>query len=104
MSLHSKEAVGVRYTGRAALDRDPQEDLVEYTCPHCGAHGMKPARRTALEYRFTDGFMQDLQGEVAACRTCKRSVRIVPVVMVHDQGEKRRFHAMFSDELIQTKN
>jgi hypothetical protein len=31
-------------------------------------------------------------------------VRIVPVVMVHDQGEKRRFHAMFSDELIQTKN
>jgi len=30
MSLPSKEAVGVRYTGWAALDRDPQEDLVEY--------------------------------------------------------------------------
>lgn len=104
MSLHSKEVVGVRCTGRAALDRDPQEDVVEFTCPHCGARGMKPARRTRTEYRFTDGFMQDLQGEVASCRSCKRSLRIVPVVMVHDQGEKRRFHAMFSSDLLQNNN
>ncbi len=26
---HLEEIVGVRYTGWAALDRDPQEDLVE---------------------------------------------------------------------------
>jgi len=100
MSLHSKETVGVRYTGRAALDRDPQEDVLEYTCPHCGGHGMKNARRERTQYHFTDGFLQDLQGESGTCRTCKQSVRIVPVVMVHDQAEKRRFQAIFSDDLV----
>ena len=104
MRLDSKEAVGVRCTGRAALDRDPQQDVVEYICPYCGAQGVKSARRAHLDYHFTDGFMQDLQGEVTTCRGCKHSVRIVPVVMVHDSGEKRRFDAMFSDELIQSKN
>jgi len=39
------ETLGVRYTGRAALDRDPQEDLVEFTCPNCGQRGTKSARR-----------------------------------------------------------
>src|SRR6476660_7471257 len=67
----SKEAVGVRYTGWAALGRDPQEDTVEYNCPYCGEHGMKAARRTHDQYHFTDGFLQDLQGEMAACRTCR---------------------------------
>jgi hypothetical protein len=104
MASHSKEVVGVRYTGWAALDRDPQEDVVEYTCPHCGVHGMKTARRTYAQYRFTDGFLQDLQGEVATCRSCKHSVRIVPVVMLHDQDEKRRFKAMFSESPVPNKN
>ena len=100
MSLHSKETIGVRYTGWAALDRDPQDDRVEYACPHCGEQGVKTARRTHAEYHFTDGFLQDLQGEMAGCRSCKRSLRIVPVVMLHNQDEKRRFHAMFSDEPV----
>jgi len=104
MSIHSKEAVGVRYTGRAALDRDPQEDRVEFTCPYCGERSMKTARRARVQYHFTDGFMQDLQGEMATCRACRRSLRVVPVVMLHDQDEKRRFEAVFSDELVPAAN
>ena len=33
MSKLSAETVGVRYTGWAALHRDPLEDRVEYTLP-----------------------------------------------------------------------
>jgi hypothetical protein len=104
MSLHSKEAVGVRYTGWAALDRDPQEDFVEYNCPYCGEPGMKSARRTHDQYHFTDGFLQDLQGEMAACHSCRHALRIAPVVMLHDQDEKRRFEAVFSDVLAVSRN
>jgi len=104
MRLTSKEAVGIRYTGWAALGRDPQEDILEYTCPYCGEHGVKMARRTPDQYHFTDGFLQDLQGEMAACRACRHSLRIVPVVMLHDQDEKRRFQAVFADELVTSKN
>ena len=104
MSLHSKEAVGVRYTGWAALGRDPQEDTLEYNCPYCGEHGTKSARRTRDQYHFTDGFLQDLQGEMAACHTCRHSLRIAPVVMLHDQDEKRRFEGVFSDFLVASRN
>ena len=92
------EVVGVRRTGWAALDRDPQQDKVEFICPHCGAHDQKNARRERSLYHFTDGFLQDLQGEVAQCHLCKQSVRVVPVVLLHDQGETRRFEAIFSDQ------
>ncbi len=92
------EVVGVRRTGWAALDRDPQQDKVEFICPHCGARDQKNARRERSLYHFTDGFLQDLQGEVAQCHACKRSVRVVPVVLLHDQGEARRFEAVFGDE------
>ena len=104
MSRTSTETVGVRFTGWAALNRDPLEDSVEYTCPHCGTHGAKPARRPRSEYHFTDGFLQDLQGEMAACHTCRHSLRIAPVVMLHDQDEKRRFEAVFSDFLVASRN
>jgi len=104
MSLHSKEVIGVRYTGRAALGRDPQEDLVEYTCPYCGARGIKAARRAPTQYHFTDGFLQDLQGEMATCRMCRNSMRIVPVFMLYDQDEKRRFEAMLTDGLVPSAN
>jgi hypothetical protein len=100
----SKEAVGIRYTGWAALGRDPQEDTLEYTCPYCGERGAKAARRTPDQYHFTDGFLQDLQGEMAACRSCRHSLRIAPVVLLHDQDEKRRFEGVFSDDLIPSKN
>lgn len=100
MNRRTTETIGVRYTGWAALDRDPQEDRVEFTCPHCGAKGTKAARRARADYRFTDGFVQDLQGELTTCRNCKRSLRIVPVVLVHDLDEKRRFEAVFSPELL----
>ena len=67
------ETLGVRYTGRAALDRDPQEDLVEFICPNCGQRGTKSARRDRTRYHFTDGFVQDLEGELTTCRGCRRA-------------------------------
>jgi len=99
MDRRIPEVIGVRRTGWAALDRDPQQDLVEYICPHCGAKNQKKARRERTEYHFTDGFLQDLQGEGTQCPSCKQSLRVVPVVLVHDQDEKRRFEAIFSEEL-----
>lgn len=96
MASNSLETIGVRYTGWAALNRDPLEDRVEFTCPQCGAEGTKAARRPRAAYHFTDGFIQDVEGETTSCRGCKQSLRVVPVVMVHDKDEKRRFQAVFS--------
>ena len=104
MSRSYVETIGVRYTGWAALKRDPLEDLVEYTCPHCGAHGTKTARRPRSAYHFTDGFVQDLQGEATTCRNCKQSLRVSPVVMLYDQDEQRRFNAVFSADTEVSKN
>jgi hypothetical protein len=98
MDRRNIETIGVRRTGWAALDRDPQQDTVEFICPHCGAQDQKKARRERALYRFTDGFLQDLQGEVTQCHSCKQSLRVVPIVMLHDQDETRRFGAVFSDE------
>jgi hypothetical protein len=97
---HSDDIVGVRYTGWAALNRDPQEDLVEFVCPHCGHKGEKPARRERSEYRFTDGFLQDMQGEATTCKACRKSLHVAPVVLVHDRGEKRRFEAIFAEAIV----
>jgi hypothetical protein len=99
MDGRNVETIGVRRTGWAALDRDPQQDKVEFVCPYCGARDEKNARRERMLYHFTDGFLQDLQGEVTQCHSCKRSLRVVPVVLLHDQDEERRFEAVFSDEL-----
>lgn len=104
MDRRIPEVVGVRRTGWAALDRDPQQDKVEFVCPHCGARDEKNARRERTLYHFTDGFLQDLQGEVTVCHSCKRSLRVVPIVLLHDQDEVRRFEAVFSDELAATRN
>ena len=104
MPHRSTETLGVRYTAWAALDRDPQDDRVEFTCPHCGTSGNKAARRARADYRFTDGFIQDLHGEMSACRKCRRPLRVVPVVLVHDLDEKRRFEAVFSAELVPSRN
>lgn len=104
MNRRAVETLGVRYTGWAALDRDPQDDRVEFVCPHCGLAGGKPARRAKADYRFTDGFLQDLQGELTTCRGCKKQLRVTPVVMVHDQDEKRRFQAVFTGELEISRN
>ena len=95
MSKNSLETIGVRYTGWAALNRDPLEDTVEYTCPHCGAKGTKAARRSRSEYHFTEGFLQDVQGESAICRACKQPLHLSPVVLLHDKDEQRRFNAIF---------
>jgi len=100
MERRIPEVIGVRRTGWAALDRDPQQDLVEFICPHCGAESQKRARRGRTEYRFTDGFLQDVQGEGIQCHKCKQSLRIVPVVLLHDQEEIRRFEAVFSEALV----
>ena len=104
MNRNYIETVGIRLTGWAALNRDPLEDRVEYTCPHCGAQGAKTARRPRSAYHFTDGFVQDLQGEATSCRNCKQSLRVTPVVMLHDQDEKRRFEAVFLPDLAVSKN
>ena len=104
MDRRNIETIGVRRTGWAALDRDPQQDTVEFICPHCGAQDQKKARRERALYRFTDGFLQDLQGEVTQCHSCKQSLRVVPIVMLHDQDETRRFGAVFSDEHLVTSH
>ena len=96
---HIEEIVGVRYTGWAALDRDPRQDVVEFVCPHCGRAGMKPAGRERSEYHFTDGFLQDMEGETANCKACRKTVHVAPVVLVHDLDEKRRFEAIFAEEM-----
>jgi hypothetical protein len=98
MSRNSLETVGVRYTGWAALHRNPLEDTVEYTCPHCGMQGTKAARRSRSEYHFTDGFVQDTQGESATCRACKQPLHVAPIVLLHDKDEQRRFKAIFLPE------
>ncbi len=98
MDRQVPEVLGIRRTGWAALDRDPQEDTIEFHCPHCGAEGQKKARRERTEYHFTDGFMQDLQGEGLQCQKCKQSLRVAPVVLLHDQEETRRFAAMVKEE------
>ena len=98
MDRQVPEVHGISRTGWAALDRDPQEDTIEFHCPHCGAEGQKKARRERAEYHFIDGFMQDLQGEGLQCHFCRRSLRVVPVVLLHDQEEKRRFEAMLTEE------
>jgi predicted RNA-binding Zn-ribbon protein involved in translation (DUF1610 family) len=105
MHRHSlEETVGVRYTGWAALNRDPQEDRVEFSCPHCGRQGFKAARRDRAQYRFSDGFLQDTEGEATTCRGCRKSLRIAPVVLLHDQGEKRRFQAVFAPVMNSSVN
>src|ERR1700682_933954 len=98
MDRHNIETVGVRRTGWAALDRDPQQDTVEFIWPHCGARDKKNARRERALYHFTDGFLQELQGGVRQCHPCKQSLRVVPIVMLHDQDETPRFEAVFSDD------
>jgi len=97
MDRHIPEVVGVRRTGWAALERDPQKDMVEFQCPHCGTKAQKKARRERAEYRFTDGFLQDLQGEGVQCHYCKQSMKVVRVVMLHDQDEVKRFEAIFAE-------
>jgi hypothetical protein len=104
MGRSSNETVGVRYTGWAALNRDPLEDLVEYTCPECGTRGTKPARRPRSEYHFTDGFVQDVRGEAAKCRACKTWFRVSPVVLLHDRTEQRRFDAVFAADRQVSQN
>jgi hypothetical protein len=93
--MHAEETIGVRYTGWAALDRDPQEDQVEFICPYCGQSGAKSARRRRTSYHFTDGFVQDLEGETTTCRNCRQALHIAPVVMLHDRHEMQRFRAIF---------
>jgi len=101
---HSEETVGVRYTGWAAIDRDPQDDAVEFICPHCGQRGAKPARRSRADYHFSDGFLQDTQGEMARCRNCRTPLRVAPVVLLHDQDETKRFEAVFATDLTPVSN
>jgi hypothetical protein len=35
---------------------------------------------------------------VTQCHSCKQYLRVVPIVLLHDQDETRRFAAVFADE------
>jgi len=100
MNRNHLEVAGVRNTGWAALNRDPQEDIIEFACPRCGQSGAKSARRARTLYHFIDGFLQDPQGELTTCRSCKQALHLTPVVLLHDQDEKRRFEAVFAENLV----
>src|SRR4029077_15374271 len=104
MGRHNLDTVGVRRSGWASLGRDSAQGTVEFICPHCCARDKKNARRERALYHFTDGFLQDLQGEMTQCHSCKQWLRVVPIVMLHDQDETRRFEAVFSDEELVTSN
>jgi hypothetical protein len=39
-----------------------------------------------------------LQGEGVQCHFCKRSLRVVPIVLLHDKEELKRFEAVFAEE------
>ena len=43
MDRRNVETIGVRRTGWAALDRDPQQDKAEFVCPYCGARDKFPS-------------------------------------------------------------
>ena len=64
-----------------------------------GKRGTKSAHRDFAEYHFTDGFLQDMEGESTSCRNCRTSLRVTPVVLLHDKGEKRRFAAVFAADI-----
>jgi len=100
MDRHNVETVGVRRTGWAALDRDPQQDTVEFICRTAarGTRRMPGASVRCIISRMV--FCRILQGEVTQCHACKQSLRVVPIVMLHDQDETRRFEAVFSDEQL----
>ena len=104
MNRPSLETVGVRYTEWAALDRDPLNDDVEYTCPECGTHGSKTARRPRSEYHFRDGFVQDVEGENATCPRCKAKLHVSPVILLHNRGEQQRFNAIFMADRDVSRN
>jgi hypothetical protein len=61
---------------------------------------MKAARRALAEYHFIDGFLQDIHGEATTCKTCRKSLQVAPIVLVHDRDEKRRFEAIFAEEAV----
>jgi hypothetical protein len=48
--------------------------------------------------------VQDAQGEMAACRNCKKSLRLSPIVLLHDRDETRRFEAVFLPDHEVSKN
>jgi len=45
------------------------------------------------EYKFTDGFLQDLQGEGVSVPFVQAVVANRAGVMLHDQDETRRFYS-----------
>ena len=44
-----------------------------------------------------------MHGEMTTCRNCRTSLHIAPVVLLHDQDEKRRFAAVFDMAPLPTK-
>jgi len=99
-----KDAVGVRYTGWAHWTVIRRKISLNTLSRIAVKRGMKSARRTHDQYHFTDGFLQDLQGEMAAWPFLPASVAHRPrrdVAMTRD--EKRRFEAVFSDFLVASR-
>jgi hypothetical protein len=41
---------------------------------------------------------------MSTCRACKQSLRVSPVVLLHDRDEQRRFNAIFLADREVSKN
>jgi len=38
------------------------------------------------------------------CHACKQQLRVVPIFLLHDQEEVKRFHAMFEEQELSATN
>jgi len=64
------------------------------------ARDQKNARRERTLYHFHGWIFTGLAGRSDAVPRVQAILRVVPIVMLHDQDETRRFEAVFSDEQL----
>ena len=92
------DTVGVRYTGWAALNRDPQEDLVE-SCVPTAERTEKTRSPAALGLSLHGWLRAGSARRDERLPQLQAVAHLSPVGLLHDQGEQRRFNAVFLADL-----